>query len=66
MPADIGDAVSITNRLQKVLFLGSLWFALVGAPMSPREIEELLCQVNVPKVAHTLRQQSASGDPPEP
>jgi hypothetical protein len=58
--------VSIRNKLRKVLLLGAFWFALIGAPMSPKEIEELLRRFNVPKVAHTLREQSDSGDPPEP
>jgi len=57
--------VSIMQKLRKILLLGALWFALVGAPMSPKEIEELLRQVNVPRVAHTLREQSDSGDLPE-
>jgi hypothetical protein len=60
------ENVSIKKKLQKALLLGVLWFALFGAPMSPKEIEELLRQVNVPKVAHTLREQSDSGAPPEP
>jgi hypothetical protein len=57
--------VSIKNKLRKVCLFGALWFALVGAPMSPQEIEELLRQVNVPKVAHTLREQSDNSDPPQ-
>jgi hypothetical protein len=44
--------------------VGALWFAFLGAPLSPKEIEELLVQVNVPKVAHTLREESDCGDPP--
>jgi hypothetical protein len=62
VPAAIGGVVSINNKLGKVLLLGAFWFALVGAPMSPQEIEELLRQVNVPEVAHTRREQSDSGD----
>ncbi|HEY1755326.1 MAG TPA: hypothetical protein VGG72_08010 [Bryobacteraceae bacterium] len=50
------------KKLRKVLRLGAFWFALVGAPMSPQEIEELLYQLNVPKVAHVLRQESAEGE----
>jgi hypothetical protein len=59
--------VSIKNKLQKLFLISAIGLALLfGAPMSPKEIEELLRQVNVPKVAHTLREQSDSGDgPPE-
>jgi hypothetical protein len=50
-----------------MLSIGVLGFTLsFGAPMSPKEIEELLRQVSVPKIAHSLRIQSNSGDgPPE-
>jgi hypothetical protein len=47
------------------MMIGAIGFALLNAaPMSPEEIEELLSQVNVPKIAYTLRQQSDDGDPP--
>jgi hypothetical protein len=58
--------VSMMKKLRKLLLLGAFWFALIGAPISPQEIEELLCRFNVPKVAYALRQQRDSGDPPEP
>lgn len=54
----------IKKKIQKALLLGALWFAFIGAPLSPKEIEELLRQVNVPKVVHTLREHSDCGDPP--
>jgi hypothetical protein len=66
MPASTGDTCADVTEIAKVLLLGSLWFALIGAPMSPQEIEELLCQMNVPKVAHVLQEQSDRGDPPAP
>jgi hypothetical protein len=60
-------SVSIKSKMQKVLGIGVLGFVLLfGVPMSPKEIEELLRQVSVPKVAHSLRKQSDSGGgPPE-
>jgi hypothetical protein len=59
--------VSIKIKLQRMLSIGVLGFTLLfGAPMSPKEIEALLRQVSVPKVAHSLREQRDSGDgPPE-
>jgi hypothetical protein len=33
-----------------------------GAPMHPNEIEEILAQLNRPKVAHSLRQEEDDGE----
>jgi hypothetical protein len=33
-----------------------------GAPIRPDEIEELLHQMDQPKVAHTLKEEDADGD----
>jgi hypothetical protein len=55
--------VSIKTQLQKVLSIGVLGFTLLlGTPMSPKEIEELLREVSVPKIAHKLRKETESGD----
>lgn len=55
--------MSIKQKLLKVLssatLLGGL---LMGAPMRPDEIEELLHRMNQPKVAHTLREEDDTGD----
>jgi hypothetical protein len=37
---------------------------LFGVPMRPDEIEELMHQMNQPKVAHQLKQENEAGDPP--
>ena len=36
--------------------------ALAGVPMRPEEIEELMRQMNQPKLAHVLRDEDDSGD----
>jgi hypothetical protein len=35
---------------------------VVGVPMRPDEIQELMQQLNVPKVAHVLPSESDNGD----
>ena len=58
-----GEAVSIKNKLHKAMLIGAIGTALLGAPiMNPREIEDLLRRVIVPKDAQTLRQDSDSSD----
>jgi len=55
--------MSVKRKILKLLFIGSLAIALLGgAPMRPDDIEELLCQMNQPKVAHTLREEKDHGD----
>jgi hypothetical protein len=40
---------------------------LIGVPMRPDQIEELMHQMNQPKLAHVLKEEGESGDdPPEP
>jgi hypothetical protein len=57
--------MSVKRKIMKLLFIGFLAIALLGgAPMRPDEIEELLCQMNQPKVAHTLREGKEHGDKP--
>jgi hypothetical protein len=64
LPAAIpGGIVSIGNRLKKIALIGGLGLTLLcGAPMSPKDIEELLRQVQMPKVAHTLREENDNDD----
>ncbi len=40
------------------------WGSLLGVPMRPEEIEELMKSMNEPKIAHTLAEESDSGDDP--
>jgi hypothetical protein len=55
--------VSIKTKLQKLLGIGVLGFVLLfGVPMSPKEIEDLLRQVSVPKVANYLRKETDGRD----
>ena len=37
---------------------------LFGVPMRPEQIEELMHQMNQPKLAHVLKEEGESGDPP--
>lgn len=37
---------------------------LFGVPMRPEEIKELMHQMNQPKLAHVLKEEGDSGDPP--
>ena len=47
--------VSLKSKLKNILLCLALGMCqLMGAPMSPKEIEELLQQMNQPKIAHTL------------
>jgi DNA-binding HxlR family transcriptional regulator len=38
--------------------------AMIGSPMRPEEIQELMRQMNQPTLAHTLREENDSGDDP--
>ena len=55
-------------RLRTLLVCSMLEYAaLMGSPMRPEEIEELMRQMNQPKLAHVLRDEDDSGDgEPEP
>jgi hypothetical protein len=50
----------------RVLFVCAVleWGVLVGAPMRPEEIEELMHQMNQPKLAQVLPAESDEGDGP--
>jgi hypothetical protein len=37
---------------------------LIGVPMRPDQIEELMHQMNQPKLAHVLKEEGDAGDPP--
>lgn len=57
--------MSVKRKIRELLFIASLAVALLGgAPMRPDEIEELLSQMNQPKVAHTLAEKNDDGDKP--
>ena len=43
--------MSVKHKLRKILLITSLGIgSLLGVPMSPEEIEELLCQLSQPKI----------------
>ena len=43
--------MSVKYKLRKILLITSLGIgSLLGVPMSPEEIEELLCQLSQPKI----------------
>jgi hypothetical protein len=49
----------VLPRLRTILVCTMLEFAaLAGVPMRPEEIEELMRQMNQPKLAHVLRDES--------
>ena len=57
--------MSIKEKLRRMLLVGAIGLALLtGTPMRPEEIEELMHQMNQPKVAHTLPDESDRGDDP--
>jgi hypothetical protein len=54
--------VSTKQKIRNVVLSISLAIAVIaGAPMRPEEIEELLLQMNQPKIAHTLPETSDDG-----
>ena len=51
--------MSFSQTFRKLLLIGAIGLGLLtGSPMRPDEIEELLHQLNQPKVAHTLREEN--------
>jgi hypothetical protein len=60
--------VSFKNRLRVVAVCVNLLLGvMVGSPMRPEEVEQLMHQMNQPKMAHVLPAESDDGDdPPEP
>jgi len=57
---------SALKRRLRVIFVCSIlqWGALVGVPMRPDEIRELMQQMNQPKLAHVLPTEDNDGDDP--
>jgi hypothetical protein len=60
--------MSIASRLRVLVMCMALEMGVIsGVPMRPGEIQELMNQLNQPKVAHVLPNENDSGnDPPEP
>jgi hypothetical protein len=60
--------MSIASRLRVLVLCMALEMGVIsGVPMRPGEIQELMNQLNQPKVAHVLPTENDSGhDPPEP
>jgi hypothetical protein len=57
--------MSIKRKLLEILLCLVLGAgSLMGLPMRAEEIEELMHSMNEPKVAHTLREESDTGDDP--
>jgi hypothetical protein len=58
--------MSIRHRLRTILVCMVLeWSALVGTPMRPEEIVELMQTMNVPRVVHTIPDDHDAGDDPD-
>jgi hypothetical protein len=64
----LGGIVSLKKRLRVVLVCANLLLGvMVGSPMRPDQIEELMHQMNQPKMAHVLPTENDEGDdPPDP
>ena len=60
--------MSIASRLRVLVMCTALEMGVIsGVPMRPGEIQELMNQMNQPKLAHVLPTENDSGnDPPEP
>jgi len=60
--------VSLKKRLRVLLACAALEMGvLMGVPMRPDQIRELMHQMNQPTLAHVLRSEDEAGDdPPEP
>jgi hypothetical protein len=55
--------VSLKKRLRVVVVCAVLQLGvMVGVPMRPDEVEELMQQMNQPKVAHVLPTEDEDGD----
>jgi protein-S-isoprenylcysteine O-methyltransferase Ste14 len=64
----MGVSVSVRKRLRTAFVCTFLQFgAMVGVPMRPEEIQELMRQMNAPKLAHLLpSEEDDGGEPPPP
>ena len=58
-----GVSLSIKHRIRCLTLGLTLWAgALNGVPMPPERIQELLQQMNQPKIAHVLREEADTAD----
>lgn len=58
--------MSLKRRLRSLACCGILEFAaLLGMPMRPEQVEELMRTLNEAKIAHVLPSEDARGDPPD-
>lgn len=60
--------MSFATRMRTVFVCAFLQFGtLMGVPMRPEEIQDLMRQMNAPKLAHVLPSDEQGGeDPPAP
>lgn len=60
--------MSFKARMRTVFVCAFLQFGtLMGVPMRPEEIQDLMRQMNAPKLAHVLPSEEHDGDdPPDP
>ena len=57
--------MSIRHRLRTILVCMVLeWSALIGMPMRPEEIVDLMRTMNAPKIVRTIPDEHDSGDDP--
>lgn len=59
--------MSVKGKLRVLLACATLQLGVIlGTPMRPEQIKELMHQMNQPTVAHVLRSEDDAGDdPPE-
>ena len=61
----VGESVLFKGKLRNITLCLALGLgSLMGVPMRADELEELLHQMNQPKIAHTLPEENDNGDPP--
>jgi hypothetical protein len=57
--------MSLAKRLRVIFLCATLQLGvLAGVPMRPDEIQELMNQINQPKLAHVLPTEEDDGDDP--
>jgi len=55
--------MSIRRRLRTILVCAVLeWSALIGMPMRPEEIVDLMQTMNTPRVVHTIPDEDGTDD----
>jgi hypothetical protein len=58
--------MSIRHRLRTILVCVVLeWSALIGMPMRPEDIVDLMQTMNTPRVVHTNPDEHDAGDDPD-